>query len=898
MTRRGLFMGFRRPADKSLAAQQANIMIFWGFLLLAVLYFFNVILGPYAMVRLHDTFDTDFLHYVIQGKLLLKFGFFGWYPDWAGGMPSFVAMHPPYYPLSLISAFVPLWLTYSLLCVGFMALAGYGMFRMLQVLFRLDQRIALLGGILFTLANWAFSGFVINEVFNYLFPLFVVWSIELCQSRLSTLQKTWRILGLLAISVLSYSVITLPFFPIIHLALVLAYGQPRENLKRLVLQTILIWTGYVLIFLPYIYALYDYIPFAHRNYDCVYNGLFPSINKFCYIFGRIILITPVTPLFICGVPLLRFSRNYRLISVLIFLSAAIYAFFESPLRCVFANTFLMKMDLSHFNLVLIILLTIAASLFIAETLSLKRGRPSILACIIAFAAAMFQPNPFVGISVLAMGLSLLAIIRLGNSSETSVWQDSSSGMLWFTVFVIALAVMGMAAKGTDIGVSQPYARLYNNHPELNLAAQDGSPSAFRVGTVDIHPGVTQSYGLETVGQRGPLFSKYYKQLIKGIILPQLQDPADEKFFDTHWTELYLTTEQSRLVPPDQRPVTDWNIPLLLMMNVKYLVARQPIVGIEPYTDMHQKIDGQGLPVKFLKNTKVDNLFKLPLYLYRFKEPFARGYLATTPVILPNNQEVMQRLAQQSVADLKEKVFFSADAVSNRSWPERPLKMTAIPEDHLNLTEYTPDRLVFKGDLKSPAFLVITNNYDPHWFAWVDGQPAPIYRANLAFQAVFINKTGPFSAVLEYHFPVVWWLHIVSILGVALFIVSAWGPKRDVTSPETLPPAPPRKNLLEDPSVQKPIHKRYRRLGLLGGVAVSLLYAAYLIYVILAARRAPQSGVLAASLGRHIYELAVVPLVGILLSIWIIIVERPWALFSKSSRTERPHPPDDLPGMEA
>jgi len=765
----------------------------------------------------------------------------------------------------------------------------------------MDRRIAFFGGILFALGNAGDITTVINEVFNYLFPIFFVWSIELCQYRLNIFHKSLRIFGLLLISILSYSVLTLPFFPILHLALIVAYGQPRENLKRLVLQTILIWTGYVLLFVPYIYALYDYIPFAHRTYNCAYHGFFNSLRDFAYIFATQLLVLPAAPLFICGLPLLRSSRNFRRAAVLVVIYMGIVTFSYSPFKCLLADTFLIKMDLTNFRQPLNILLSISAALFLAETLSLRLDRLSILACVIAF-AALFLPipysNPFIGMSVLVMGLSLRAIIRIGNSPEISAWQDSLPARLLFMGFVIALAAMGMASKQSDFWACQPYARLYNNHPELNLSPQEGSAAVFRVGTVDVHPGVAQAYGLETINARGVLFNKYYKQFIKAIILPQLQDPEDEKFFDSYWVDLYLATQSSSVHPPDQRPVTSWNIPLLLMMNVKYLIARQPIVGIEPFTDLNQKIDGVGLPFKFLKNTKANNLFKMPLYLYRFKEPFARGYLVKTPVILSDRQAVMKQLINQSTAELREKVFFSAEDLTQRPWPESPPTATGIADENPDLIEYSPDRLVFKGNLKSPAFLVITNNYDPHWFAWVNGQPSTVYRANLAFQSVIINQTGPFIAVLEYHHPIIWWLHLVSLLGIALFIASAWYINSAGISPKTMPPAGPyQKNPLENISIQKRAQKRYRRLGLLGGVGASLLYAAYLIYVVLAARRLPNSALLA-SLGRNIYQLMVLPIVGILLSIWIIIYERHWHLASTTSHLGDSPLPNDLSGRES
>lgn len=892
-------MHLKRPQEKIISFPRSRIVIFWTFLLFTLAYYFNFIFGPYALVRLHDTFDSHFLHYVLQGKLLLKYGFFGWYPNWAGGIPSFVSQSPPYYLLNLLSTFLPLWLIYSLLCVSFMTLAAYGMFRMLRLLFQLDQRIAVWGGILFALANVADINIVVNEVFNFLFPLFFVWSMELGQFRLSNFQKGLRILGLLFISLLSYPVITLPFFPIIHLALVLVYGQPREKLGRLVIQTVMIWTGYVLLFTPYFFALYDYIPLAQRTYHFAYPGAFQAFKDFAYLFAKKLLSQPAAPLFICGLPLLRSSRNFRLAALLVIMSTIIFAFFLSPFRSLLAHTFIIKMDLSHFFLVLNVLMTISAALFVSETLTIGRIRPSFLICILALAASFWQPETFVGnplvkISALAMGLSLLGIIRISDSLEIPSHRDDRYIRFLYMAFVIALVIMGMAAKQTNIPFSQPYARLYHNYPELNLTAKEGFGAVFRVGTVDVFPGVVQSYGLDTVGDRGVLFNKYYKQFIKAIILPQLKDPADEKFFDNYWADLYLTTQSSRLHPPDQRPASSWNIPLLLMMNVRYLVTRQPIVGLEPFIDWHEKIVGSGLPFRFLKHTKVDNFFKNALYLYRLKGTFPRGYLATTPIILSDRQEVMQQLIKENTADLRTKVFFDAADLPRKLWSKSFPPATGVSDKNPQLVQFSPDRLVFKGNLSVPAFLVITNNYDPHWFAWVNGKPAPIYRANIAFQAVYLDRSGPFEVVVEYHFPIIWWLHLICLLGIALFIATAWLPPGKGTIYKIMPAdGDESENPLENLGMPSQAPTNYRLLGWLAGIVATLLYAAYLIVVLLAPLREPHASSQAASLGRHLYQLAVVPAVGLLLSTWIVMVEKYWHLLSKSAgpgEVAAPHMP--------
>jgi len=54
---------------------------------------------------------------------------------------------------------------------------------------------------------------------------------------------------------------------------------------------------------------------------------------------------------------------------------------------------------------------------------------------------------------------------------------------------------------------------------------------------------------------------------------------------------------------------------------------------------------------------------------------------------------------------------------------------------VRLLDARPDRLVVEADLESDGWLVTVEGYDADWRAAIDGRPAPVLRANLAFRAV-------------------------------------------------------------------------------------------------------------------------------------------------------------------
>jgi len=376
------------------------------------------------------------------------------------------------------------------------------------------------------------------------------------------------------------------------------------------------------------------------------------------------------------------------------------------------------------------------------------------------------------VAVFTAALTGVALFRLADGAALK-----RPGLI-LAVFCGCLATLLMVNRQNSMSHAPHvlYARGFDNHPELKTLTDENERDPFRVACVDIHPTIAQAYGLDTLGQRGALFNTRYKQYFKEMVRPQLADPKVEQGFDSVWRYLLFTRKQEEgefrfLLTMDEpaRSVTDWNIPLLLGANVRYLLSHKPIKGIEEVADLKFIAEGKGLP-----GLKADNAltraYKLPIHVYRLRDAYGKGRLSNSVQIHATREKALASLASMNAREVRDTVvFLDSDVVGRVS-----VSSAASAEPgSVSLTSYSPDRLAFSGQANGPCYLVVPNNYDPRWSATVNGKASDVLQANNAFQAVFIPEAGPFTAELTFSSPVVGWLHLSTCAGLLLIIGTAF-----------------------------------------------------------------------------------------------------------------------------
>jgi hypothetical protein len=71
-----------------------------------------------------------------------------------------------------------------------------------------------------------------------------------------------------------------------------------------------------------------------------------------------------------------------------------------------------------------------------------------------------------------------------------------------------------------------------------------------------------------------------------------------------------------------------------------------------------------------------------------------------------------------------------------------------PDDPVEFVSDRPDRIVLSVQPSAPGWLVLADTHFPGWLAFVDGEPRPIRRANVAFRAVQL-RAGDRSVEFRY-----------------------------------------------------------------------------------------------------------------------------------------------------
>jgi hypothetical protein len=166
----------------------------------------------------------------------------------------------------------------------------------------------------------------------------------------------------------------------------------------------------------------------------------------------------------------------------------------------------------------------------------------------------------------------------------------------------------------------------------------------------------------------------------------------------------------------------------------------------------------------------------PVYLYRLHNAGSRAWLAPEAIAEPDPERTLQRLSSDDF-DLEQQVLLSelpAGFVESSGGVEASSGSggggSVKCNGQVSYLKRLPEEMVLDVTTEQPCILVLGELYYPGWRATLDGQPAPILRADGVLRAVALTP-GSHQVSLAYRPTSLRWGALISLA--ALLAAEAW-----------------------------------------------------------------------------------------------------------------------------
>jgi hypothetical protein len=122
-----------------------------------------------------------------------------------------------------------------------------------------------------------------------------------------------------------------------------------------------------------------------------------------------------------------------------------------------------------------------------------------------------------------------------------------------------------------------------------------------------------------------------------------------------------------------------------------------------------------------------------MFIYRFKEGQDRALLVFDEQVEPDRAAVLARVSAQGFDPRRVLLLEDQPAPAKMADSDGPTGTEA--GGSVRILSYEPDDIKMDASLPRPGYLLLLDTYFPGWSATVNGQPAPILRADYNFRAV-------------------------------------------------------------------------------------------------------------------------------------------------------------------
>lgn len=642
-------------------------------------------LGPASYVALHDNGDGTLPLYIGAARSLFTDGGY-WLPIMAGGVDRLGNDLAQLRLSSVLFAFLPGWVAYQLTVLLHLFLTGYFTFRIARDDLKLTEESAFFSG--------ACAAFYSELTFGYslsysALPL-VLWGLpRLAASKRPLL---WSVLAGLAYSSVSHIATTLPFcLPLAALwyALVRRIGDIKLWLLFLAFSAAAL--------IPQaqtFWAMWYYAASSHRA------GWTPRAPSWLESAGDA----------------LGFLPRSKLPAALAVLGLAAAWFKDKRARSLGGLVLFLSVGVAALEHIRHLVAGDSALLRGYQFARFREFIPPALALAAGFGLDALR-RPRLRYAALAV---LLVLSLLEKARHASAWAFEGS-----------------------------YAANYASPILRDLRAAE-SREPYRVASfaVGLEPAFAQAYGFETADGYLNLYPKTYQRFWSALIEPvAARVPQIGATFRDWGNRLYLFADPNLDVDASW-PLDSFARPALLsLVNVKYLISRQPLSG--PQLRLHY-----GAPPRDRSSWARRMSFRIgenlrgrrQLFVYENTAAFPRAFLTRRARAFDGEAALWSALGSARAADLRDEMYVERSRLNPAAKRGRSFRRATAA-----LARYEPDAVEVDVASDGDGFLIVSNNYSVDWKCRINGVETLIVPAYGAFWGVPV-KAGISKAVFRYEPP--------------------------------------------------------------------------------------------------------------------------------------------------
>ncbi len=565
------------------------------------------LLGPFSHVRIFDAGDS-LLPQLIASKIQFQKYGISYLADYmTSGVDALAQSLVPLSNInSLIFVFLPPWLAYGLLMFTQRFLAGYFTYRLAKDSLKVNDRPAIIAGLLFSLLDFSINSFTLYHALGLPAIAFIIWSLEKINNKKPGVIFNLAVFGVL-VGYINYFVYFSPYYlPFIFFWFVFIKEQ-RD--KRLIINLIIFSLFTILPMIPNILAIHYNSQFSQRSIFNLNRGGFSLQDRFLSAFYTVFSIfTTYWPTFLMlAFPFSKFKFKNKLCNKLLitFIFSAFIPFFY----------ILIKSSLSPLPV-------------IVKSFSFS-GFGTIIPFILALTVASF--------------FNLFSKQKLGK------------------VFILSIALIIIVSFKVKIEILKnyaPYRSLYQ-HPDLVGLAKNVDNSKWRVATINgggVKPSYALANGLNTVDTYLTLYPVAYHKFWGNVIKDRISDDRSRFQDFMEWgNRVYL-------YGPDNFQSLDkiefskyYNLNLLSLANVKYIISAKPVddanLILMPSSYREEIAKWSTWPVtNKIQHFLMGNFYGRPIYIYENLKAAPRFYFATNEGVSTDGIKIIKYLPDKIILE--------------------------------------------------------------------------------------------------------------------------------------------------------------------------------------------------------------------------------------------------------